>query len=155
MNLAIAGTMALELMDHHGLRDWKFCWSQARKQFGSCWAPGKVIRLSAPLSLLNDEPKVRDVVLHEIAHALVPHDGHGFRWRAKCREIGARPERCYSVKDVVQPPMPYEATCHGCNRVYGRARVVPSGQRACAGCCKAKNGGRFTVEYELHYRRVR
>ncbi len=33
------------------------------------------------------------VLLHEIAHALTPRDGHGPKWRAMCVRVGARPTR--------------------------------------------------------------
>lgn len=32
-----------------------------------------------------------DTLLHEIAHALTPGDGHGKLWQAKAMELGARP----------------------------------------------------------------
>ena len=44
---------------------------------------------------LSSLDQVRDTILHEIAHALVgPGHGHDAVWKRKCREVGARPERC-------------------------------------------------------------
>jgi hypothetical protein len=61
--------------------------------------------------------QVTDTILHEIAHALTLGDGHGYAWKRKCIEIGAKPERCYTNKDTVFT-MRYQAICGGCNAVY-------------------------------------
>ena len=45
---------------------------------------------------------MRDTILHEVAHALTPGDNHGPLWRRVCRQIGARPERCYTNDAVIQ-----------------------------------------------------
>lgn len=50
------------------------------------------ITLSRYLLVCSDE-QVRDTILHEVAHAMAPADGHGYRWRQACRQIGASPER--------------------------------------------------------------
>ena len=101
-----ARTLAWDLMRLYGLADagWRFRFDHARRRFGRCDYTNRRITLSRPLTLLNAEPEVRDTVLHEIAHALCPGDGHGPRWKAKCREIGARPVRCYSDATVLSPP---------------------------------------------------
>ena len=68
-------------------------------------------------ALLNGIDEVRDTILHEIAHALCPKDGHGPRWRATCRRIGARPARCYTEASVISPPRapaPYRFGCPRC-----------------------------------------
>src|SRR5215207_599997 len=106
-------------MGRHGLLagGWRFRFDNARRRFGSCRSREKVITLSRPLTLLNGEEQVRDTILHEIAHALTPDDGHGPQWRAKCREVGARPERCYGEAEVVAPPRraaPYRYGCRPC-----------------------------------------
>jgi hypothetical protein len=69
---------------------------------------------------VNDVIQVTDTILHEIAHALT-RDGHGYAWKRKCIEIGAKPERCYTNKDI-SPTMRYQAICGGCNAVYQKTR---------------------------------
>lgn len=99
MDLGAAQTLARQLMDQHGLAGWSFAWDRARRRFGSCNAHRRRITLSMYLTRLNDEAEVRDTILHEVAHALAPGDGHGRRWKAACQRVGARPERCYREAD--------------------------------------------------------
>ena len=116
MNPYDARQLAWALMREHRLLDagWTFRFDHARRRFGSCRPRGKTITLSRPLVLLNGETEVRDTLLHEIAHALTPGDGHGARWKRKCRELGARPVRCYSDAQVVSPPRKPAAYRYGC-----------------------------------------
>jgi hypothetical protein len=97
--------LARQLMEQHGLSDWEFGLNSNVRRAGVCHYPhgcnrGR-IELSAYFAERNSEAEIRDTLLHEIAHALVgPDQAHNAVWRAKCVEIGARPERCYgeSVK---------------------------------------------------------
>jgi predicted SprT family Zn-dependent metalloprotease len=117
MNLYLARDLARSLMAQHGLRDWTFRFDHARRRFGKCSTRRKLISLSRPLTLLNSEDEVRDTILHEIAHALTPDDGHGKRWKAMCNQIGARPVRCYTDAMVISPPRrvaPYQIGCPSC-----------------------------------------
>ena len=125
MNLYEAAHLARSLMKEHGLDGWAFAFDHARRRFGACNYTRKRITLSRPLVLLNGMDEIRDTVLHEIAHALCPDDGHGPRWRAKCREIGAKPKRCYSDETVASPPRrpaPYEWGCGACGWWVERRR---------------------------------
>jgi predicted SprT family Zn-dependent metalloprotease len=125
MNLYEAKDLALALMRQHGLHGWTFRYDHARRRFGSCRYRQKVITLSRPLTFLNPEEQVRDTILHEIAHALAPDDGHGDKWRQRCREIGAKPARCYTDEEVASPPRraaPYEIGCQRCGWWADRRR---------------------------------
>jgi predicted SprT family Zn-dependent metalloprotease len=116
MNLHLAQHLARTLMKEHGLdeRGWTFSFDHARRRFGSCNLTRKRITLSRPLAFLNTEEQVRDTLLHEIAHALTPGDGHGRRWKAMCARIGARPQRCYRENEVIAPPRPAAPYLLGC-----------------------------------------
>ena len=125
MNLYAARNLAIALMKQHGLADWTFHFDHARRRFGSCRSRQKLITLSKPLAFLNDEEQVRDTILHEIAHALTPGDGHGEMWKRICRQIGADPRRCYTDEQVVSPPRrsaPYEIGCAFCGWWHDRHR---------------------------------
>ena len=117
---------ARELMDRHGLRDWEFGINTNVRRAGVCHYPNRSsrgrIELSAHFAERNTDEAVRDTLLHEIAHALVgPRHGHDAVWRAKCVEIGARPERCYG-EEVDMPKGPWRAVCPSCETEYDRHR---------------------------------
>lgn len=123
MNTTDAIKQARELMDTHGLQDWVVRYSPAVKQFGACYYRRKCILLSKALVELNDEAEVLDTILHEIAHALAgAKAGHGAEWRAVCRRIGCRPERCYSSAKVNTPLPRFKGECPKCKRVIKRYR---------------------------------
>jgi predicted SprT family Zn-dependent metalloprotease len=131
-----AKLLAWNLLQAHGLTGWRFQFDHARRRFGSCRTRAKLITLSKPLTLLNDESQVRDTLLHEIAHALTPGAGHGSVWKAKCLEIGAVPKRCYSEAEVSAPqrrPAPYSFGCPTCNWWVPRRRRT-KGRYLCKHC---------------------
>lgn len=118
MDTTRASNLALELMEKHGLREghwssprfWNFDWFNGRKTLGHCEYYTRTIRLSLPFVRLNPEEAVRNTILHEIAHALAGRGtGHGPLWKAHCRRIGARPERCSTPP--VRVPTRYVGRC--------------------------------------------
>ncbi len=113
-------------MNQHGLNHWSFAFDHARRRFGRCNYTTRQISLSRSLTFLNPIEEVRDTLLHEIAHALVPGDHHGPRWQAMCRSIGARPVRCYTEESVVslpRKPAAYMLGCETCNWWVERRRL--------------------------------
>lgn len=140
MELKAAETLAKALMAKHGLTEWEFMWTRGKRTFGVCHTSkkGKFIKLSKILVGLNEEWKVKDTILHEIAHALVGHKhGHDKVWKAKCVEIGAIPEMYYDCKDVIQPDLRYVAICGACQKKHTRGRTPKYSQVAC-GCQRNK-----------------
>ena len=136
MNPHDARNLAWDLLTRHGLTGWRFEFDHARRRFGSCRYGKKLITLSRPLTLLNSEDEVRDTLLHEIAHALSPGDGHGLVWKQKCREIGAKPQRCYSdaaVRSPTRRPARYAFGCHACCWWIDRRRLAES-RYVCSRC---------------------
>jgi predicted SprT family Zn-dependent metalloprotease len=116
MNLHEASHLARSLMQQHGLTTWTFQFDHARRRFGRCDYTHRRITLSKSLTFLNPIEEVRDTILHEIAHALTPGANHGPRWRSKCLEIGARPNRCFTEAHVISPPRPPARYLFGCPR---------------------------------------
>lgn len=115
---------AEELMAKHGLieQGWTFTFIRSIRTLGLCSYRPKTISLSEQYMLTADEALINDTILHEIAHALTPGAGHGWRWKIMCVKIGANPERCLPWEDMPEN-MPrrdalWEAFCPTCNHRY-------------------------------------
>jgi predicted SprT family Zn-dependent metalloprotease len=109
----------------------------------------ETIALSAPITLLNSEEKVRLALLHEIAHGLDNNaHGHGWIWKMKCREIGGDGRRVCS-RDTVTPEGRYVATCKFCGKKFYKHRRI-STIRACP--CTRGMSNRFSPENALDFR---
>lgn len=157
MELAAAERLARHLMREHldPADAGKFKWDNAKRRAGAChwtrdtWAKSTTflsISLSRHIVILWDEAEVTDVILHEIAHRLAGHDAsHGYTWQRIARSIGARPERCIAA-DAVMPELPYVATCPGCQKEHGLARLPKPGRNH---SCSACSGGRYREEFRL------
>ena len=147
MILKDAKLLAEQLMEQHGLIDtgWRFQFDNAKRRFGVCDYRAKIIGLSKCLVELNDEARVRNTILHEIAHALTPGHGHDSIWSRKAREIGSDGERCYKAKLVETPDAKYHAVCSTCGHTHKRHKALRSTRLKCCGLCHKK--GITTVLY--------
>ena len=124
----------------HGLSDWRFRFNDRRKSIGLCVFNHKEVQFSIHYTGV-DEDQWKDTVLHEIAHALAGRAaGHGPAWRAMCRKIGAKPERCVSDSQVVEAaPFAWEQICGSCGKTVAksfRRRTSLHNKVTC--CCRAK-----------------
>lgn len=137
--LRAAHDLAVRLMAQHKLDGWAFGFNNNVRRAGVCRYPraggaGR-IELSRHFVENNTDDEVRDTILHEIAHALAgPDHGHDEVWRAKCREIGAKAERCYGG-EVAMPKGRWRAVCGACSREYDRhRRPAKTGGWYCKAC---------------------
>jgi predicted SprT family Zn-dependent metalloprotease len=113
--------LARQLFAEHGLVDWSFEFNRRKLHMGLCLFGPRQIALSIYFVELNNDDSIRDTLLHEIAHALVgPGHGHDAVWKAKCLEVGARPERLCS--EAIMPLGSWHAICPGCGRLHHRHR---------------------------------
>ncbi|MCF7917926.1 SprT-like domain-containing protein [Candidatus Gracilibacteria bacterium] len=150
MDILIAQNIAQELLRTHGLLDWEFRFDRAKYRFGYCNYTKKIISISRILTELNTESKVRDTILHEIAHALVGKTcGHGKIWKEKSFEIGACPKRCFQSKEVVLPKRKYTVRCDHCQKEYQVAKK--RFRVACGDCCQRFNSGKYSPKFSLRF----
>jgi len=130
MDLLIARRLAGQLMQQYGLvaEGWRMAFNDSTRCFGVCEYRRKVIFLSKPLTLVVRDEKVKDTILHEIAHGLVgPGYAHGPVWKEKAIAIGCRGERCGDVtKEAIDDfkldkfrkvCFDYQYTCPTCSHV--------------------------------------
>ena len=107
---AFTKALALELMDDNGLlKDgWSFVFNDNRSSLGLCRYATKTIELSIHFVDNASMFNVRDIILHEIAHALVGWQaGHGLKWKQKAIELGGSGERC----GMMNPPTKFKGEC--------------------------------------------
>lgn len=151
MDLTLASNLATSLMEQHGISQlgWKFCFDNAKRRFGCCKYSPKLITLSKPLTLLNDEKSVKDTILHEIAHALTPGEGHGNVWKKVAIKVGCDGKRCYDSKSIITPESKYMATCCGCGYSHKKHKK-PKNNSSCGFCSNGKYNPTFKLEYKLN-----
>lgn len=96
MDLHDAVTLARALMAEHGIdrAGWTFAFDDAVQRMGCCRYGKKQISLSRHFTSAAPEERVRDVILHEIAHVFVPSGKHDLHWKAVALRLGARPQAC-------------------------------------------------------------
>jgi predicted SprT family Zn-dependent metalloprotease len=137
--------LALGLMAEHGLSDWTLVFDNARQRAGICRRADREIGLSKILMLLWTEAQQRDVILHEIAHALAPAGaGHDWRWQRACLKIGAKPVRCWDEAgdERQQVPYKYTGTCPR-GHTMGRDRLTAAVQGYSCDQCSPRYNPRF------------
>jgi len=156
LRLRKAESLARALMRAHDLGGWGFRFNNAKKRFGYCDSEQHTLSLSRHYVSLNSEELVRDVILHEIAHALVGEgNGHNEQWKKVANSIGASPQRCVPnhVKrprhKVKRLPRKWIGTCPKCSRETRRTRRF---NVACRQCCKKHNGGKYAEAYAFVWR---
>lgn len=151
MLLHEAGNLARQLMKENGLgENWKFSWDRSKRRFGLCSYRGfgGIISLSEHLVILNDIVHVKNVILHEIAHALVgPRHHHDWTWKQKAVSIGCTGDRCYGA-EVEKPAGNYVAHCPKCDKKHEKFRATRR-RFSCHNC----SGGRFDERYLLTFTR--
>lgn len=112
--------LALDRMAEHGLQDWKFAYNRRKQAMGLCVYHRRTIELSIHFVERNGTEEILDTILHEIAHALVGSGhGHDRAWKQKCKEIGARPQRCGQAE---MPAGRWQAHCGSCGKQFNRHR---------------------------------
>lgn len=132
MDLRHVRKMALEEMDRAGLTGWSLTWDHARRRAGACRFETRTISLSKPLMQLYEYEQVREVILHEIAHALVgPSHHHDAVWRATALRLGSS-GRTRLPSSLPKPPPTWVGSCPN-GHTFERYRR-PSTASSCSQC---------------------
>lgn len=140
-NLTYTYALAAKLFQEHGLTDlgWRFDFSTSARRIGVCKHRLKLIEFSLH-RLGSDRDAIKDIILHEIAHALCgPQHGHDAYWRAMCVRIGAKPNRL-SSETVTSKGYNFEICCSECGKVVARRYRVKRSllTSKISTCCEAR-----------------
>ncbi|CAN1510244.1 SprT-like [Methylophilaceae bacterium] len=148
MNLITAKMQAIKTMATYGLTDWTFKFDDAVQRFGCCDYMNKTISLSRHLVWLNGANEVKNIILHEIAHALVGYrHGHDKVWKQKAIAIGCNGNRCYG-SEVKAPTPKWRLECPTCGRITYRERKAKT--LACGRCCSGKYDAKHSFIWRRH-----
>jgi len=146
MDIEKAEQMAKELIKEH-CPEYRFRFNKCHRACGLCKPSKKLIELSIDYAKLNDEEEVRDTILHEIAHALIPGaKSHGWKWKEKAKELGCSANRCRDSDTINMPKGRFKYICPNCGKEIGFFRR-PKVRKACRECCTKYNGGRFSERF--------
>lgn len=114
-------------------RFYEMQWSRAKRRLGACHYDIPAIKVSKPLAELNSLDTMRDVVLHEIAHAQVgPGHGHGEVWRRAARSLGALDRACQPAT-LPEAPWRLVCDCGGLNHPRYRRTKMQGRYALCCG----------------------
>ena len=151
MDLNRAEQLAISLMKQHGIYElgWRFEFDRAKRRFGVCRYRNKTIGLSKYLTAINDEARIKNTILHEIAHALVGYKhGHDEVWRRKAIEIGCDGERCVNQLEANVIKGKYQAVCKN-GHVHYRHKATKEGRKSSCGICSKRFNPEFILEYKI------
>lgn len=108
MTIDEAGRLAMDLLAKYGLRDWQFGIGKLPSQY---WGETDLDEKLITISDACPDHEIREAILHEIAHALVPDDfDHGYAWQDKARELGCQRED-YFAEYYLSPNYPCRCDC--------------------------------------------
>lgn len=155
MNTKQALKLATDLKNKYGLREWCVKLTGSKFYFGKCCYSERCIRLSRLLVELNNEHTVRDTILHEIAHAILPMCGHNTAWRKLFISMGGNGERCYNSSTTILPPANYAGVCpngHTATRYRMSKRTVAM---ACTKCCRNYSNGKYDPKFMFNWKKAK
>lgn len=161
MRQSIAAIIANHHLVEHGLSarwpPWQLVFTQTRKRLGCCSFRRREIELSAPFVEVQEESEegeraVREVVLHEIAHALAGVPGHGPIWKKFALALGCdRPGK--TLPDWIKlPAARFTLSCPSCGKEYrAHQRIRKMDKRYCG---NRAHGARASVVGDERFRLI-
>lgn len=113
--------------------DYGFRWHNKKRALGTCQYGPKKIALSLHFVEKATESEVKEVILHEIAHALTPGAGHGPTWKRTAQKLGATPKATTNTGHL-HNDYKYTLYCPRCGIIggyYRRPRFQKATHRKC------------------------
>lgn len=136
---------------HLSNKGFKFMWDKrSKKRLGYCNYTHKTIGIAQSIIELNldNSNEIRNVILHEIAHAITyviyNEHGHTANWKRVLIEIGGDGIVKYDSRKLKMPLLKYTLKCKHCKLETGYVKK-PIRDHACAYCCV----GSYDVQYKM------
>jgi SprT-like family len=138
--------LGLKLMAEHGLGHWSLKWGRGSRQAGLCDRGKLEITISAPLMANWTIGQARDMILHEIAHALTV-GGHTRQWQAKAMAIGGSGSVRWGHLGEADVPPKYIGTCPNghISTKHRKSKAITNG--ASCGRCSPHFDRRFMIAW--------
>ena len=128
-------SLCQEALVAYNLSGWEVRWDRAKRRAGYCSHRDKAISFSRVLVPLYPVEVLRDVVLHEVAHAIAgPRAAHGAAWKKVAQELGATP-KAMLPNWLPAPPAEWVGRCPRCN-AERKLHASPRRVVACGRCSK-------------------
>lgn len=138
--------MAAELFRIHGLHEWSFDFDRARTRAGLCNYRERRISLSRHYVAISSPQDAEQVLLHEIAHALVGKShGHGGVWRAKASSIGYLHQKI-DGRPIAEQAAPWLGVCPGGHQHFRYKK--PARATSCL-LCSPRYSLRYRIEWQF------
>ena len=133
--LSVAHAMALATMARHiDLNVWGFRFDNGKRRAGQCNYTSRVISISKHLVAHHSLDEVQQVVLHEVAHALVGKEaGHGPVFKKRAAALGYRGKN-FTGREIAANEASWVGHCKA-GHVHYRYRQ-PTRPLACGLCGK-------------------
>ena len=113
---------------------WSFAFDSAKKRLGACKWETNEISLSRYFVDLHSLDEIRQVLLHEIAHALSgPKAGHNKKWKDTATRIGYRHEKI-SGEEIGNATARFVGTCPSGHTAYRHRK--PKTELSCSRCAR-------------------
>ena len=155
-NLQEVEQLAKDLMRQHNLNAWTFKWVNTLKSFGHCNETNKYIALSRHFIKINSIQRIKDTILHEIAHAIVgTNQNHNWLWVKTAKAIGCSGRKSYTSENTNRPVHKYKflGVCPNCKYKLYRVRQTQKMLLiSCGDCCDKYNHGNYSDKYKFNWR---
>jgi predicted SprT family Zn-dependent metalloprotease len=136
-----------ELLVKYNLTDYRLEYYNRKRSLGSCNNFRKLFKFSKCFIEHSEEEIIKQVILHEFAHALVGmNNGHNQIWKLKCIALGCRPKAINKIAKM--PNGRFIFKCPKCKKEFYYHRIsklLKEGRTSCGIC----SNGRFNREYIL------
>lgn len=120
------------------LKNYKIEMHRKKNSLGTCNPSKKVIWLSKLFLEVNSIETMRDVLLHEIAHALTPKDGHGKLFKEAAKMLGCNKNNLgyFNNTEHNAPKGKYVYECINCHKIAYFHRKLKN-RHSCGWCSKS------------------